>query len=174
MTTETGPEVPAKKSPCLNASMACERMLYAPCANFTSCRCPVPGLFPLFPCCAQPRQWAPWQEPDAHHVSAAGSVPCVPWSLGQCGYCPILFPGICQGLWVVPDSGYVPQCTHTLIDCLETRGWMAVFFFLPFSLYCAHLLWFGRFFLISREMACSKIFTVWLLYLFCVIFLSYR
>lgn len=68
-----------KVVPCLNATVACERMLRVLRANFTSCRCPVPASFPS---CALPGQWATWQQPDTHHVSAPGSVAFLLWSLG--------------------------------------------------------------------------------------------
>lgn len=76
--TEAGPGAPAKKTPCLNATVACERMLWVPRANFTSCRCFVPAPLPSH---ALPGRWAPWQQTDTHHVSAPGIVPSCsdPW-----------------------------------------------------------------------------------------------
>lgn len=104
MTTEAGPGVLAKNSPCLNATMACERMLCGPCANFTSCQWPVPA--------SSPPRWS-HVLPAMGSVTGARHTSCVctrqyallPWSPGQrTEHCPVHFPWRCQGLRVLPGS----------------------------------------------------------------------
>lgn len=118
--TEAGPEAPAKKTPCLNATVACERMLWVPRANFTSCRCFVPAPLPSH---ELPGQWAAWQQTDTHHVSAPGIVPSCsdPWGNGAPGMA--LLPGTSHGLRVVQGSEYTHTQTHSRLNGFEEAQW---------------------------------------------------
>lgn len=61
----------------LNSPMACRRMLHGLSANFTGWQWPVPDWS------CMPGHWAQWQESDAFHVAASGTVAFLSDPLGR-------------------------------------------------------------------------------------------
>lgn len=83
---------------------------------------PPPLLLPPAPSQAPPGQWAPWQEPDAHHVSAPGWMPSCPDPWGQAGSVPCSSQEEAEVMRVVPGSRYSLAFTHTLMCTATQQG----------------------------------------------------